>query len=281
MTDFSGQIWLITGANKGLGAAIARAALARGCKVVAGARRVGEIEKALGTSPDLLPVALDITSDEQVNAAVGAALNKFGRIDVVVNNAGYGLLGYFEEMTDKQIRDQMETNVYGAMQLVRAALPAMRQQQSGLIVNVSSTSGIKSVEGGSVYSASKFAVEGWSEGLAIELEPFGIRTMIVEPGGMRTDFFNPKTSFNFAELEIADYEGQRRALLEHMTAMGPVVAGDPTRVAEAIFTALNAPEPPLRLLCGRYAVEAVDQYMTKRRNEFEAWRDVSNSTDFD
>jgi NAD(P)-dependent dehydrogenase (short-subunit alcohol dehydrogenase family) len=281
MTDFTGQVWLITGANKGLGAAIARAALARGCKVVAGARRVGEIEQALGASPDLLPVALDITSDEQVDAAIAAALGRFGRIDALVNNAGYGLLGYFEEMTDKQIRDQIETNVYGAMRLVRAVLPTMRQQQSGLIVNVSSTSGIKAVEGGSVYSASKFALEGWSEGLAIDLKPFGIRTMLVEPGGMRTDFFNPKASFAFAEMEIADYATQRKALLDHMMAMGPVVAGDPERVAEAVFTALDAAEPPLRLLCGRYAVEAVDQYMTKRRTEFDAWRDVSNSTDFD
>lgn len=281
MTQFNDQVWLVTGANKGLGVAIAREALARGCKVIAGSRKLEEIERALGSSPNLLPVKLDITDDDQVDAALKAALEKFGRIDVLVNNAGYGLLGFFEEMSEKQIREQMETNVFGAMKLTRSVLPVMRRQHSGWIINVSSTSGIKSVEGGSIYSASKFALEGWTEGMNIDLKPFGIRCMIVQPGGMRTDFFNSKTSFTFSDLKIEDYATQRDALWNHMMSMGPIVAGDPSRVAKAIFGALSAEQPPLRLLCGQYAVQAVDQYMKNRRDEFETWREVSNSTDFE
>lgn len=234
----------------------------------------------MGKSLDLLPVKLDLTKNDQVQAAVKAALDTFGRLDVLVNNAGYGLLGYFEEMSDQQIRTQMETNVFGTMGLTRAVLPSMRSHRSDWIINVSSTSGIKSVEGGSIYSASKFALEGWTEGLAIELKSFGIQCMIVEPGGMRTDFFNPKTSFTFSDLKIEDYAKQRDALWNHMMSMGKTVGGDPNRVAEAILKAMQADNPPLRLLCGKYAAESVDKYLQGRRAEFDAWRAVTESTDF-
>lgn len=275
------SVWFITGANKGLGAAIAREALEKGCKVVAAARNPESAADVLGDSPDILRVRLDLTDAEHIRAAARAALDAFGRVDVLVNNAGYGLMGHFEELSEAAVRRQMETNVFGPMNLTRELLPAMRARGSGWIVNVSSTSGVKAVEGGSVYSASKFAVEGWTEGLAIELAPFGIRCMILEPGGMRTDFFNPKTSFAFSDLVVDAYAAQREALWNRMMTMGGAVAGDPVRVAKALNAAMNAEHPPLRLLCGKYAVESVDAHMKKRRDEFEAWREVSAGTDFD
>lgn len=275
------QVWFVTGANKGLGAAIAKLALEKGHRVVAAARSPQAAEKELGGSPNLYTVPLDLTDEASIQSAARETLDKLGRVDVLVNNAGYGLMGYFEEFSELSIRKQMETNVFGPMSITRAFLPTMRRQGVGWIINVSSTSGIKSVEGGSIYSASKFALEGWTEGLAIEMKPFGVRCMIVEPGGMRTDFFNPKTSFTFADLKIEDYAKQREALLSHLIGMGKTVAGDPNRVAKAMMQAMQADTPPLRLLCGRYAAESVDKHLQGRRAEFDAWRHVTESTDCD
>lgn len=280
MSEHTSTIWFVTGANKGLGAAVAKEALAKGYTVVAAARNRESLEKVLGVSPRLLCVTLDITDDQQVAAAVTAAVDSFGRIDVLVNAAGYGLLGYFEEMSEKQIRQQMETNVYGTMKLTRAVLPIMRGQRSGWVINFSSTSGVKSVEGGSVYSASKFAVEGWTEGLSLELKPFGIHCMIVEPGAFRTDFFNQKTSMTFGDTEIADYTAQRAALYEHFVSYDTKQAGDPAKLATALMTAIHAANPPLRLLCGGYAVQSIEHYMQYRCAEVQAWREVSVNTDF-
>lgn len=275
------QVWFVTGANKGLGAAIAKLALENGHKVIAAARSPKAAAKELGESPNLYTVRLDLTDETLIQAAVKEALDRFGRVDVLVNNAGYGLMGYFEEFSESSIRKQMETNVFGPMSLTKAFLPTMRRQGAGWVINVSSTSGIKSVEGGSIYSASKFALEGWTEGLAIEMKPFGVRCMIVEPGGMRTDFFNPETSFTFADLEIDAYAKQRQALQSLLIAMGKTVAGDPNRVAKAMLRAMQADTPPLRLLCGRYAAESVDKHLQGRRAEFDAWRHLSENTDFD
>lgn len=281
MTKNNKPVWMITGANKGLGLAVAKEALENGYKVVAACRRIEEIDHVLSASEDLLAVTLDITCDDQVDGAVKAALDRFGSIDVLVNNAGYGLLGYFEEMSETQVRKQMETNVFGAMKLTRAVLPAMRRQKSGWIVNVSSTSGVKVVEGGSVYSASKFAIEGWTEGLNIELAPFGIRCMIAEPGGFRTDFANQKTSMTFPDTRIEDYNEQREKLEAHFLAFDGNQPGDPAKFAKALMTAIHDANPPLRLLCGKYAVESIGEYMKKRRAEYDAWRKVSMSTDFE
>lgn len=281
MAEQKNKVWLVTGANKGLGAAICKEALSRGFQVVAGTRKPQEAEKVLGNSPNLIIIELDITKDDQVQRAVKTAIDKFGGIDILVNNAGYGLLGYFEEMSEKFIREQMETNLFGAMKLARAVLPAMRKQGSGWIINFSSTSGIKAVEGGSVYSASKFAIEGWTEGLKIELKPFGINCLIVEPGAFRTDFFNKKTSMTFGDAVIDDYREQREKLHEHFTSYDGIQAGNPAKLAQALMTVIENPNPPLRLLCGRYAVQSIDQYMKDRRIEIDQWCDVSRSTDFD
>jgi len=275
------HVWLITGANKGLGAAIAKEALECGCKVIAAARNPSSIKDTLGESPNLLPVRLDITNQEQIHAAVNEALDRFGRIDVLVNNAGYGLLGYFEELTDKLVRHQMETNVFGTMNLTRAVLPVMRRQREGLVVTVSSTSGIKAVEGDSVYCASKFALEGWMEGMSIDLKPFGIRCLIIEPGPFRTDFFKEKTSFVFSDMPVEDYRPYREALYKYFVSFDQKQTGDPARLAKALMKAAYAENPPLRLLCSRFALNAVDAYLKNRYAEFDAWRELSASTDFD
>lgn len=281
MLENNNQVWFITGANKGLGAAIAKEALSKGYNVVAAARNIDEMEKVLGTATNLLSVKLDITNDDQVSSAVNEAINRFGRIDVLVNNAGYGLMGYFEEMSEQLIRQQIETNLFGTMKLTRAVLPIMRKQASGWIFVVSSTSGVKAVEGGSVYSASKFSLEGWTEGLSIELKPFGINCMVIEPGAFRTDFFNAQTSFAVSDIEIDAYQKQREAMYNNLLSRHEKQPGNPAKLAEVLMTAMNASKPPLRLLAGKYAVASIDQYLLERRSELDIWREVSASTDFD
>lgn len=280
MNENTQQIWFVTGASKGIGAAITKEALENGYKVVAAARNSEAARKALGESPNLLCVKMDLTEAQSVRSAVKEAVDAFGRIDVLVNNAGYGLLGYFEEFSEELIRTQMETNVFGLMSLTREVLPVMRKQRSGWIVNFSSTSGIKSVEGGAVYSASKFAVEGFTEGLAIELKPFGINCLIVEPGAFRTDFFKKGTSFMTGDIKVADYDERRQPLMDHFTEYDGIQPGDPKKLAKALVSTLKDDNPPLRLLCGRYAAKSIDDYMQARRKEFDAWRHVTESCDF-
>ncbi len=281
MTRKNDQVWFVTGTNKGLGAATAKEALYRGYKIVATARNPESAAETLGHSPNLLIARLDITNDEQVASAVEAALDRFGRIDVLVNNAGYALLGFFEEMSEKLIRQQMETNVFGTMKVTRAVLPFMRKQGSGLVIVLSSASGIRAVGGSSVYSASKFALEGWTEGLSADLKPFGIRCMLVEPGPFRTDFANFEASLAFSDLKIDDYKQQRETIYNSFASLNQTQSGDPARLAKALMTAVDAPDPPLRLLAGKGAVGAIDQYLNARRAEYEAWREISVSTDFD
>ena len=281
MAEKNGQVWFITGANKGLGAAIAKEALDRGYRVIATSRNPQKAVEVLGSSPNLLTLQLDITDEGQVESAVKAALDRFGRIDVLVNNAGYALLGFFEEMSEKLIRQQMETNVFGTMKVTRAVLPIMRRQGSGVVIVISSASGVRSVGGASIYSASKFALEGWTEGMSIDLKPFGVRCMLIEPGPFRTDFANLETSLAFSDLEIYDYKEQRETLRNAFASLHQTQPGDPARLAGVLMTAMNASDPPLRLLVGKAAVAAVDQYLNGRRAEYEAWRDISASADFD
>lgn len=281
MAEKNDQVWFITGANKGMGAAIAKEALDRGHKVVATARNPKSAAEILGDSPNLLIVKLDITDDEQVRLAIIAAIDRFGRIDVLVNNAGYALLGFFEEMSEKLIRQQMETNVFGTMKVTRAVLPLMRKQGSGLVIVMSSASGVRAVGGSSIYSASKFALEGWTEGISADLKPFGIRCLLVEPGPFRTDFADFDTSLAFSDLKIDDYGERRDALYNTFASLNQTQPGDPAKLARALVTVANAPNPPLRLLAGKAAVAAVDQYLNGRRTEYEAWREISLNTDFD
>jgi NAD(P)-dependent dehydrogenase (short-subunit alcohol dehydrogenase family) len=281
MKKTNDQVRFITGANKGIGAAIAKEALNRGYKVVATARKTEGMESTLGESPNLLITNLDITNQEQVQSSVGLALERFGRIDVLVNNAGYGQLGYFEETSEELIRRQMETNVFGTMKETRAVLPTMRKQGTGTILVFSSMMGIMSMEGGSTYSASKFALEGWVEGIKTELQSFGIRCMLVEPGPFRTDFVNENTSVKFSDIEIEDYKQQREKMHDMYVSFHGKEPGDPARLAKALIKEANDSNPPLRFLVGKGMVGAVDQYYKTRLNEYDAWREVSDSTNFE
>lgn len=275
------KVWFITGANKGLGAAMVKEALENGYSVVASARDVESAEKALGIHPTLLIVKLDITNDQQVENAVSKALTRFGRIDVLVNNAGYGLLGYFEGMSENSIRKQFDTNVFGTMKITRAVLPVMRKQGSGFVVVVSSTSGIKAVCGGSVYSASKFALEGWAEGMNIDMKPFGIRFMLLEPGAFRTDFSNENTSLHFSDIALKEYSELHNQLHKVFEEMNGTQAGNPAKLAKGLIKVVNSENPPTRLLISKAAISAVDNYYKSRYDEFEKWQDVSSDSDFE
>jgi NAD(P)-dependent dehydrogenase (short-subunit alcohol dehydrogenase family) len=275
------KVWFITGGNKGLGAAMVKEALAQGYNVVAGARHIEGAAETFGNPSNLLFVQLDISNDEQVEHAVRAALDRFGRIDVLVNNAGYGLLGYFEEMSEASIRKQLETNVFGTMKITRAILPVMREQKSGFVVVVSSTSGIKSVPGGSVYSASKFALEGWSEGMNIDMKDFGIRFMLLEPGPFRTDFANEDASMQLPDQQLEAYNEKREGLEKVFKGMNGKQAGDPSKLAKGLIKVVNSVNPPVRLLISKGAIPAVENYYKTRFAEFEQWKDVSSDSDFE
>lgn len=275
------KVWFITGGNKGIGAAIVKEALAQGYKVVAASRKKEEAEQNLGSHANLVIVQLDINNDQQVENAVKTAVDKFGRIDVLINNAGYGLLGYFEEMSEDSIRRQFETNVFGTMKITRAVLPVMRKQGSGFVVTVSSTSGIKAVAGGSVYSASKFALEGWSEGMNIDMKQFGIRFMLLEPGAFRTDFANENASMQLPDLQLDAYKGAREQLANVFHTMNGTQTGNPAKLAKGLIKVVNAEDAPIRLLISKPAIPAVDTYYKNRYAEFEKWQDVSADSDFE
>jgi NAD(P)-dependent dehydrogenase (short-subunit alcohol dehydrogenase family) len=275
------KVWFITGGNKGMGAAIEKEALVQGYNVVAAARKIEEAEQNLGSHPNLLIVKLDINNDKQIEDAVKATIDKFGRIDVLVNNAGYGLLGYFEEMSEESIRRQFETNVFGTMKITRAILPVMREQGSGFVVTVSSTSGIKAVAGGSVYSASKFALEGWAEGMNIDMKQFGIRFMLLEPGAFRTDFANENASMQIPDLHLEAYKDARENLAKVFRTMNGTQTGNPAKLAKGLIKVVNSENPPLRLLISKPAIPAVEVYYKNRFAEFEKWQDVSADSEFE
>lgn len=275
------SVFFITGAAKGMGLEIAREALNKGYRVVATARQPEAFAHVLQENDRLLTVKLDLTDRDDIENAVTAALAAFGRIDVLVNNAGFGLLGYFEETSEALIRQQFETNFFGTLNLTRAVLPVMREQRSGYIVTTTSTSGIKAVEGDSIYAASKFALEGWMEGLQFETAPYGIRCLILEPGAFRTDFFREGSSFVFSDLNIGDYDGRRETLHAHFTEWDGKQDGNPVKLAINLIRVLEDPDPPLRLLISRSAYPAIDEYYTRRYAEFRKWRDVTVDTGFD
>ena len=274
------KTWFITGASRGLGADIAAAALKAGDRVVATGRQRAAVADALGPDNDrLLTLSLDVADAAQAQAAVAAALARFGGIDVLVNNAGYGHLGYFEESSDEDIRAQYATNVFGLFNVTRAVLPAMRAARRGHVFNLSSTAGYRGIETGALYSSSKFAVEGFSESLAAELKPFGIHVTIVEPGPFRTDFLKPE-SIRFVGHEVADYADRRaaqRASFEQRNGKQP---GDPVRLAEALVTLAGESEPPLRFTAGAMAVGGLDAKLAAMKIELDRWRELGVSTDY-
>ena len=273
------RVWFITGASRGIGALIAEAALADGNAVVAAGRNVSAIVERLGNSVALLPVVLDVTNEAQAKAAVQAAVEKFGRIDVLVNNAGFGLLGAVEESADKDVRRMYDTNVFGLLNVTRAVLPTMRANRSGHVINISSIGGYRAAAGFGVYSSTKFAVEGITEALHAELRPLGIHATVVEPGYFRTDFLDA-SSLVVAPDVIDDYDETSGAVRRKAAQINHNQPGDPAKLATAMITLVDAPNPPLRLPLGTdtlAAIAAKNAYVTQ---ETEAWKALSASTDF-
>jgi NAD(P)-dependent dehydrogenase (short-subunit alcohol dehydrogenase family) len=274
MTDKS--VWFITGAGRGMGVDIAQAALAAGHAVVATGRKPDVVTAAVGAAEDLLVVELDITSLPSAERAVRAAVERFGRIDVLVNNAGNFYAGFFEELSPEQIERQLVTNLVGPMNVTRAALPAMRKQRSGTVVSLSSTAGIVGQEFCSAYAASKFGLEGWMESLRFELEPFGIRTTIVEPGFFRTELLT-KESTAYADLSIEDYAERTAETRPAWEAMSGKQTNDPAKLAKALVAVVDQERPPLRFVAGADAVETVEQKARELLAQVDAYRELSSS----
>ncbi|MDR6519756.1 SDR family NAD(P)-dependent oxidoreductase [Variovorax atrisoli] len=273
------QTWFITGAASGFGHAFAEHALALGHNVVATARDASRLADLVALAPDrVLATPLDVDAAGAAEAAVQAAVARFGRIDVLVNNAGYGVVGALEETSDAELRALMNTNFFGAMAVTRAALPVLRAQRSGAIVNISSLGGQLSFAGFSAYSASKFALEGASEALAQEVAPFGIKVLIVEPGQFRTQL----AGSGMRHMPVIEaYQPVVGATREFAHSMHNTQAGDPRKAAVAIAKALQAENTPLRLPLGGDSVDAVRAHAQAMLKDMEAWEALSRSTDFD
>ena len=270
------KVWLVTGAGRGMGTDIAKAALAAGNAVVATGRDPERVTAAIGTHDNLLAVKLDVTNPDDAKAAAQAAVDKFGRIDVLVNNAGNFIAGFFEEISPDDFRAQVETNLFGPLNVTRAVLPGMRQQRSGLVIAISSTGGIVGQEFCSAYSASKFGIEGWIESLAPEVAPFGIHTMVVEPGFFRTDLLTPEST-KYAEPAIDDYAERTRETVANWNSMNGKQGGDPAKLAEALIKLASQDEPPVRWVAGADAVETVENKGRDLIAQADAYRDVSSS----
>jgi len=252
------KVWFITGAGRGLGVDIARSALAAGHAVVATGRNTDTINAALGERDDLLAVPLDVTDPAAAERAVRTAVDRFGRIDVLVNNAGSFQAGFFEEISPEDFRAQIETTLFGPVNLTRVTLPVMRAQRSGLVVTISSTAGISAAgDFMTAYAASKFGVEGFMESLTSEVAPYGIRTMLVEPGFFRTELLSPQST-QYAAASIADYADRTTATVEAWKGMDGQQTGDPAKLADALVVLADQDEPPLRFVAGADAVEAVE-----------------------
>ncbi|QDQ26993.1 SDR family NAD(P)-dependent oxidoreductase [Chitinimonas arctica] len=265
------KTWFITGAGRGIGAEIARAVLANGDQLVATGRNRAQLDKVFAEfGGQTLALELDVTQADQAHAAVAAALDRFGRIDVLVNNAGYGQLGLFEEVDADAIERQFATNVFGTMHVCRAVLPVMRRQRSGRVFNFSSMGGVLGFAGASIYCASKFAVEGYSESLAAELAPFGIHLTLVEPGFVRTDFLDA-SSVRYGSHAIADYAQASANIRTTFDRYNHHQPGDPAKLAAALLKLAEEAEPPLRFVAGADAVEAILGSLAQQREEVERW----------
>jgi NAD(P)-dependent dehydrogenase (short-subunit alcohol dehydrogenase family) len=270
------KVWFITGAGRGMGVDIAKAALAAGHVVVATARNTDTVTAALGQDEDLLAVKLDVTDPADAQAAVTAAVERFGRIDVLVNNAGNFYAGFFEEITPGDFRAQVETTLFGPMNVTRAVLPVMRAQRSGLVVAISSTAGIVGQEFCTAYAAAKFGVEGWIESLGPEVAPFGIGTMLVEPGFFRTELLSPEST-NYAEPSIDDYAERTNQTVAAWNAMNGRQGGDPAKLANALVQLVRQDEPPLRWVAGADAIATVEQKAKDLLAQADAYRELSSN----
>ncbi|HET9674843.1 MAG TPA: SDR family NAD(P)-dependent oxidoreductase [Gaiellaceae bacterium] len=274
------RVWFITGAGRGMGVDIAQAALAVGHAVVATGRNTEAVSDAVGDSEDLLVVELDVTSLASAETAVQVAVDRFGRIDVLVNNAGNFHAGFFEELTPEQIERQLTTSLVGPMNVTRAVLPVMRKQRSGKVVTITSTAGVVGQAFCSAYAASKFGLEGWMESLRFEIEPFGIQTTVVEPGFFRTTLLE-KESTTYAELSIDDYAARTAQTRPAWEAMSGKQGGDPAKLAKALITVVDQEQPPRRWVAGADAVATVEQKANELLAQVDAYRALSSSLAID
>ncbi|VVN03205.1 3-phenylpropionate-dihydrodiol/cinnamic acid-dihydrodiol dehydrogenase [Pseudomonas fluorescens] len=273
------RTWFITGASRGFGILIAERALLAGDAVIATARNPQDITDRLGDQPNLLAVRLDVTREEEAHQAVAEGIKRFGRIDVLINNAGFGVLGAVEETSASETERLFATNVFGLLNVTRAVLPHMRAQRSGRVINISSIGGYQAYMGWGVYGSTKFAVEGITEALHQELAPLGIQATVVEPGFFRTDFLDEQSLIK-TQLELPDYDetvGKMRAFAEAANHAQP---GDPQKFAEAMLTLVNAPNPPQRLALGSDTVARIEAKNRLVAQELAEWNELALSTDF-
>jgi len=274
------RTWLITGAGRGMGVDIAKAALAAGHNVVATGRNPDAVAQAVGDSDHVLVVRLDVTSTQDAEAAVKAAVDRFGGIDVLVNNAASFYAGFFEELTPEQMDRQIATSLIGPMNVTRAALPVMRKQGSGHVVTISSSAGFAGFEYGTAYAASKFGVDGWMESLAPEIAPFGIHTTVVNPGFFRTELLTTEST-NYAPASIEDYTLRNAAQHEFWNGMNGKQGGDPAKLARALLVIAELEQPPFRFIAGADALAQAEEKLAERRQQIDAHRDLSSSLALD
>ncbi|MDT7567499.1 MAG: hypothetical protein QOG76_6123 [Pseudonocardiales bacterium] len=273
------SVWFITGSSRGLGLEIARAALENGHQVVATARDKAAVTRALGSSERLLAVSLDVTDAGRAATAVEEATAAFGRIDVLVNNSGFGLLGAVEEISDAEAREVFDVNVFGLLGVTRAVLPGMRARRSGRIINIGSIGGFVTIPSSGIYGATKFAVEGITEALSAELAGTGVTATVVEPGAFRTDFLAP-SSIRFVDPTIDDYADTAHAMRGRLQAANGHQPGDPRKAAAAILEVAGTPNPPLRIQLGADSVARVEAKLKLVAEELAEWRELSESTAF-
>jgi NAD(P)-dependent dehydrogenase (short-subunit alcohol dehydrogenase family) len=281
-TDITDKnVWFITGASRGMGIDLAKAALAAGHAVVATGRDADRVRNAVGEHDDLLTVALDITDQDAADAAAQAAVDRFGRIDVLVNNAGNFYAGFFEVISPDQFRAQMETNFFGPLNVTRAILPVMRAQRSGQVITITSSAGLVGSEFAGAYAASKFALEGWMESLRYDVEPYGITTTIVEPGFFRTELLVEGASSIWPELTVDDYAERTASTIAFWKGMNGQQGGDPAKLAAALVTIAGLEQPPLRWLAGADAIATAEQKANELLAQADAHRELSSSLAFD
>ena len=280
MASNTTKVWFITGSSSGFGRSLTKAVLKRGDRVVATARKLEQLSDFIDQYPETLKaVRLDVTKPQEVRYAVNAALDTFGSIDVLVNNAGYGALGAIEEFSDDAIRHQFETNVFGALDVMRVVLPIMRKQRHGHILNISSVAGFTSFEGTGIYCGTKYALEGLSEALAKEVAPLKIKVTIVEPGAFRTDFNG--RSLVTPDILIDDYASTSGEFIDWIRNMDGKQPGDPDKAATAIIQAVESDNPPLRLALGADAVDAIETKLKSVKEELDTWKSVAYDTAFE
>lgn len=274
------KVWLITGAGRGLGVDISKAVLAAGHPLVATGRDAAKVTAAIGDHGSLLAIRLDVTRREEAQTVVEAAVAKFGRIDVVVNNAGNFFAGFFEELSPEQVRNQIETLLFGPMNVTRAVLPVMRKQRSGLVLTISSTAGIAGQMFCTAYAAAKFGIEGWMESLTPEIAPFGIRTMLVEPGFFRTELLT-NDSTTYAKPSIDDYAEKTKEIVAAWKSMDGKQGGDPAKLAGALVKLAALKEPPTRFAAGADAVQTFEAKANALLTQAQAHRGLSTSLAYD